>query len=118
MTISRGHEQFVQYVVDLSQVIGPVYSKRMFGGHGIFLEGIMFGLVFNSTLYFKVDCDSRERFISRGLSPFSYERKGKPTNLNYYQAPEEVLDDLDIMRDWSNYAFEAAIKAAAKRKAD
>ena len=118
MTISPGHEQFVEYVVDLSQVIGPVYSKRMFGGHGIFLEGVMFGLVFNSTLYFKVDSDSRERYVSRGLDPFSYERKGKIANLNYYQAPEEVLDDLEIMRDWSSYAFEVAIKAAAKRKAD
>ena len=78
----------------------------------------MFGLVFNNTLYFKVDNDSRERYISRGLEPFSYERQGKKTNLNYYQAPEEVLDDLDIMKYWSNCAFEVANKAAAKRKAD
>ena len=78
----------------------------------------MFGLVFNSTLYFKVDGDSRERYVSRGLEPFSYERKGKTTNLNYYRAPEEVLDDLEIMRDWCNCAFAVAIKAAAKRKAD
>jgi len=75
----------------------------------------MFGLVFNNTLYFKVDKDSRERYISRGLEPFSYERQGKKTNLNYYQAPEEVLDDLDIMKYWSNCAFEVAIKAVAKR---
>ena len=87
----------------------------MFGGHGIFLEGIMFGLVFNSTLYFKVDFYSRERYISRGLEPFSYERKGKITSLNYYQAPDNVLDDSDIMKDWSNCAFEVAIRAAAKR---
>ena len=115
MTITWRHKEFVEYVVDLSQVIGPVYSKRMFGGHGIFLEGFMFGLVFNSTLYFKVDSDSRERYVNRGLEPFSYKRQGKKTNLNYYQAPEEVLDDLDIMRNWSNCAFEVAIRASVKR---
>ena len=118
MTITRRHKEFVEYVVDLSQVIGPVYSKRMFGGHGIFLDGFMFGLVFNSTLYFKVDSGSRERYVNRGLEPFSYERQGKKTHLNYFQAPEEVLDDLDIMRDWSNCAFEVAIRATAKREAD
>ena len=118
MTITSTHEEFVEYVVDLSQVIGPVYAKRMFGGHGIFLEGFMFGLVFNSTLYFKVDSGSRERYVNRGLKPFSYERRGKKTNLNYYQAPEEVLDNLNIMRDYSSSAFEAAIRASAKRWAD
>ena len=55
MAISQKHNEFVEYIVDLSQSNGPVYSKRMFGGHGIFLDGIMFGLVFRDTFYLKVD---------------------------------------------------------------
>ena len=60
MSISLRQKEFVEHIVDLSQVIGPVYSKRMFGGHGIFLDGIMFGLVFRDTFYLKVDKDKSE----------------------------------------------------------
>ena len=117
MSISLRQKEFVEYIVDLSQVIGPVYSKRMFGGYGVFLEGLMFGLIFRNTLYFKVDANSRDYYISRGLEPFSYERQGKRLNLNYFQAPEEVLDDITMMEKWCNSAFEVAIRAAAKRQA-
>ena len=116
MAISQKHNEFVVYIVDLTQSIGPVYSKRMFGGHGIFLDGIMFGLVFRDTFYLKVDKDSRENYKSRGLEPFSYQRQGKETHLNYFQAPDEVLDDLSVMRDWCNCAFATALRAAAKNK--
>ena len=117
MSISFRQKEFVEHIVDLSQVIGPVYSKRMFGGYGVFLEGLMFGLIFRNTLYFKVDANSRDYYISRGLEPFSYERQGKRLNLNYYQAPEEVLDDVTVMKEWSNCAFEVAMRAATKRQA-
>tara|TARA_B100000530_G_C15590055_1_gene342009 strand:- start:102 stop:458 length:357 start_codon:yes stop_codon:yes gene_type:complete len=117
MSISLRQKEFVEHIVDLSQVIGPVYSKRMFGGYGVFLDGLMFGLIFRNTLYFKVDVNSRDYYISRGLEPFSYERQGKRLNLNYYQAPEEVFDDVTVMKEWCNSAFEAAMRAATKRQA-
>ena len=117
MSISLRQREFVDYIVDLSQVIGPVYSKRMFGGYGVFLEGLMFGLIFRNTFYLKVDANSRDYYVSRGLEPFSYERQGKRLNLNYYQAPEEVLDDITAMKVWCNCAFEVAMRAAAKGQA-
>ena len=115
MSISLRQKEFVEYIVDLSQVIGPVYSKRMFGGYGVFLEGLMFGLIFRNTLYLKVDGNSRDYYISRGLEPFSYERQGKRLNLDYYEAPEEVFDDVTVMKKWCNCAFEVAMRAAANR---
>ena len=116
MSISLRQKEFVEHIIDLSQVIGPVYSRRMFGGYGVFLEGLMFGLIFRNTLYFKVDATSRDYYVSRGLEPFSYERQGKRLDLNYYQAPEEVLDDITMMKKWCNCAFEVAIRAASKRQ--
>jgi len=117
MSISLRQKEFVEHIIHLSQVIGPVYSKRMFGGYGVFLEGLMFGLIFRNTLYFKVDANSRNYYIKRGLEPFSYQRQGKKLSLNYYQAPEEVLDDITVMKEWCNCAFEVAIRAAGKRQA-
>ena len=45
MPSSPEEKEFTSYVVDLMQSIGPVNAKAMFGGYGIFLEGLMFGLV-------------------------------------------------------------------------
>ncbi|MFV9615811.1 MAG: TfoX/Sxy family protein [Gammaproteobacteria bacterium] len=38
MTASGEEKEFVFYVVELMQSIGPVRARAMFGGHGIFLE--------------------------------------------------------------------------------
>jgi len=106
--------QFVDYIVEISQSIGPVYSKRMFGGHGIFLDGLMFGLIADQTLYLKADKDSKNDFIDLGLSAFSYNKKGKEMKLSYFQAPEETLEDLELMNLWANKAYSAALRAAKK----
>lgn len=69
--------EFADYVVEITQSIGPVYAKRMFGGHGIFLEGLMFGLIADKTLYLKADQESKTDFISLGLEAFSYNKMVK-----------------------------------------
>lgn len=115
MAINEDKRQFASHVVDILQVIGPVYSKRMFGGHGIFLDGLMFGLIADNSLYLKVDDETRPAFNAQGLQPFTYQRKGGSASLSYYQAPEEAMEDLEIMRDWAVPAFEVALRAAARK---
>ena len=106
---------YVTYVIELMQPIGPVQAKRMFGGHGIFLEDLMFGLVTDNILYLKADNESENEFISQGLEAFSYQKQGKTQTLSYYQAPEESLEDSDEMYVWANKAYGAALRAAAKK---
>jgi DNA transformation protein and related proteins len=117
MAISRKEKEFAEYVVDLSQLIGPVYSKRMFGGFGIFLDGLMFGLIAGNVYYLKADDESRGDFENLGLQPFTYEKQGKKMNLGYLQAPEEAMENSEIMQEWANKGFGAAIRAAAKKNA-
>jgi DNA transformation protein len=113
--VSNEEQEFVSYVVDMMQTIGPVYSKRMFGGYGIFLEGLMFALIADSVLYLKADKESESDFNARGLGPFTYYKKGKPVELSYYQAPEETLEDVEVMNQWGNKGYSAALRAASKR---
>jgi DNA transformation protein len=108
--------EFADYIVEITQSAGPVYAKRMFGGHGIFLEGLMFGLIADKTLYLKVDKESEADFSSLGLEAFSYNKNGKEMKLSYFQAPEEALEDLDVMSLWANKAYSAALRAAIKKK--
>lgn len=110
------NKEFVNYIVDLMQCIGPVYAKAMFGGHGIYLDGLMFALIEDDTLYLKVDADTKHLFIKLGLPAFSYMRSGKKLNLAYFQAPEETLEDSEAMNHWANKAYSAALRANATKR--
>ena len=116
MPASKKEKEFVTYVLELMQSIGPVSARSMFGGHGIFLDGIMFGLVADSVLYLKVDKETESEFKSKGLEAFTYNKKGKEYMMSYYQAPEEVLEDSEEMSSWANKAYGAALKAASKKQ--
>ena len=115
MPLSREEKEFTSYVVDLMQSIGPVRGKSMFGGYGIFLEGLMFGLIADSVLYLKADKETENEFKAKGLEQFTYNKKGKEFKMSYYQAPEEVLEDGEEMNSWADKAYGAALRAAAKK---
>ena len=97
MAIDEDKKQFAAFVVELMQVVGPVYSKRMFGGHGVFLDGLMFGLIADNTMYLKVDDITRADFEEQGLQAFTYQKQGSAASLSYYEAPEDSLEDLDVI---------------------
>ena len=88
---------FVDHLVDLMQAVGPVSPRRMFGGHGIFLDGLMFALVADGTLFLKADAESVPAFTRQGLEAFTYRRRGKTYRMSYFQAPEVCLEDADEM---------------------
>jgi len=113
---TKKEKEFVSYIVELMQSMGPVHSKSMFGGHGIFLDGLMFGLIADNVLYLKIDTQTEADFISKDLEPFTYAKKNKVFKMNYYQAPEETLEDNEQMNTWANTAYTVAIRAAEKKK--
>lgn len=116
MAISKVEREFAAHVVDLSQSIGPVYSKRMFGGYGIFLEGLMFGLIVDNVYYIKADDETRHEFEELGMEPFVYGKAGRKIRLGYLQAPEETMDNIEAMSEWANKGFGAALRGAAKKE--
>ena len=115
MPLSSEEREYASYVVNLMQSIGPVSAKFMFGGYGLFLEGLMFGLIADSVLYLKVDKETENEFKARGLEAFTYNKKGKEFKMSYYQAPEEALEDVEEMNLWANKAYGTALKAASKK---
>ena len=116
MPSSPEEKEFTSYVVELMQSIGPVSSRAMFGGYGIFLEGLMFGLVAESVLYLKADKESENEFKVKGLEQFTYNKKGKEFKMSYYQAPDEALEDGEEMKSWAAKAYGAALRAAAMKR--
>lgn len=109
------------HALDLLSSAGPVHAKRMFGGHGLFHGGLMFGIWIDERLYFKVDAISRPSYTNRGLPPFTYVSKGQQRVLGYHLVPPEAFDDPDHMAKWARQAQataqRAAVVTASPRKA-
>jgi len=116
MPASAEEKEFTSYVVDLMQSIGPVRSRTMFGGFGIFLDGVMFALIADSVLYLKADKDLEPDFKDKGLEQFTYSKKGKQFKMSYFQAPEETLENDREMNLWAKRSYDAALRAASRKK--
>lgn len=108
--------EFVAYLLELLAPLGGVSAKSMFGGYGIYRDGLMFGLVAEDMLYLKTDAGNRPGFEARGLPPFTYERKNKPAIvMSYHRAPEESLEESDALCQWAREACAAALRSAGKK---
>lgn len=88
--------------------MGPVRSRGMFGGFGIFHDDVMFGLIAYDVLYFKVDDGNIGDYEDAGSEPFTYEGKNKPIRMSYWRVPDSVYDSQDVLIGWGEKALEAA----------
>ena len=102
--------EFTEHLAELFETFGPVSIRAMFGGHGIYRDGLMFGLVAGDALYLKADDRNRGMFESCGLPRFEYAKQGKTITVSYYLAPGEALEDPRTLAEWSRSAFEAALR--------
>ncbi len=108
-------EGFIELLKDVLGGLGPVSVRRMFGGAGVYADGVMFGLVADDTLYLKADDETKAAFETEGLGPYGYGGKGKRIDLPYWRAPERLLDDPDEMVEWARTALGVARRAAAAK---
>ena len=114
-----GTVRLAEELAEVFERFGRVSARRMFGGHGIFHEGRMFGLVSGERLYLKTDEESRAEFEANGLAPFEYMRSGKLTPTSYVEAPPEIYEDREEAARWARLAWEAVLRkggAAARQK--
>ena len=109
--------EFVSHVLDLLEPLGPVSARRMFGGYGIYIDRVMFALVASDVLYLKVDDASRGEYEAAGLEPFCYTKQGKSYRMSYHAAPEDALEDAELLRDWARKGVDAAFRSARGKRA-
>jgi DNA transformation protein len=88
----------------------------MFGGHGVYVDGLIVAIVIADTLYFKTDEATRPAYMQRSLEPFSYATKdGKKFAMSYHRAPDEAVESAAAMYDWLRPALGAALRNAQKK---
>jgi DNA transformation protein and related proteins len=111
MSVSPSFQAFV--VDQLSRVVQRVRAQRMFGGVGIYSADCFFALIADDTLYFKVDDSNRADFEARQMGPFQpYGPEGEV--MQYYQVPDDLLDDVEALRPWAEKALAAARKRSGR----
>lgn len=102
-------DDYADYIVDKLSGIGDVSSRAMFGGYGIFNEGLMFALISDGVLYFKVDDSNREMYEKAGSSKFQH-------GISYWEIPTEVFEDTIRLYEWANISIGIARAKANKKK--
>jgi len=110
--------EFHDYVVhDVLGGIPGITSRKMFSGFGVYKDGIIFAIIADGDLYFRVDEKSRPQFEALGSAPFSYEKKGKTAVLkNYWRLPDEVMEDKEKIFEWVEEAVRASVERASGKK--
>jgi DNA transformation protein len=114
--------EFPDHTLDLLVQVGPPFDtharlRRMFGGHGIFCDGVMFALIADDVLYLKIDDETKPDFAAAGSEPFLYEKAGKQVALSYMTLPDAADGDIDALELWAHKALAAALRAQARKPA-
>jgi DNA transformation protein and related proteins len=135
-------DQFVAHCLELLAPMGAVRAKRMFGGHGLYVDELFVALIAFDRLYLKVDDQTRASFDEAGCQPFTYLKplssplrgelppegargvlgrpgaasgNGKPVTMSYWTAPEDAMESPALMQPWARLAIAAALRAKAAK---
>lgn len=104
--------EYAAYVLDQLSEAGAVTHRKMFGGVGIYIDGIFCALIASSnTFYLRVGPKNIEDFKQAGMQQFPAK---KGAGMPYYEVPEEVLEDPSTLGEWAVRAKEAALVAKTK----
>ena len=107
---------FAEFLREQLAPLGRITVRRMFGKTGVFCDGVMFGMVTENTLYFRVDDQNRVTFReAEAFPPLNYAKKGSTIDLSFWRVPERLFDEPDELVSWARAALAAAHRIAAKR---
>lgn len=77
---------------DLFAAFGKVQARPMFGGAGLYADGLMFAIDTEEGVFLKADPALSATLQARGARRFTYSAKGRTVRLNFWSVPEEAWD--------------------------
>lgn len=109
--------EFRSFVSDQLSAL-PHDQRRMFGGVGLFSDGLMFGMIARSdTLFLKTDETTLPDYEALDSAPFTYTRNGVERTMGgYYEVPAEILDDPEELTVWAQSAIAVSRRLAGNKK--
>src|SRR5256885_11392073 len=109
-------DSFTEFLSEQLAPLGRIAVRRMFGKTGVFCDGLMFAVVTDDTLYFRVDDGNQAAFEeAKSFPPLNYGKQGRTIDLSFWRAPERLFDEPDEFLAWPRLALAAARRVAAER---
>ncbi len=106
---------FIDHFKELLRPLGVPRVKRMFGGHGVYVDELFIAIVTSEQVYLKTDAHTRATFEGAAGQPFCYHAKGTPTTTSYWTVPAQALESPAEMLPWARLALDAALRARAAK---
>ena len=100
--------EYLEYVLEQLGGLRGLVSRRMFSGAGLYQDEQFFALVFDDTLYFKVNDTNRGDYEARGMNRFRPYKDKPHLSFTYYEVPAEVLEDREELVAWARRSVAAA----------
>ncbi len=107
-------QEYQEYVTEQLATVGYIVCKRMFGGVGLYADGIFFALLAGDTFYLKVDDTNRQDFKQAGMDAFR-PYPDKTRSMQYFEVPVEVLEDAEELYNWARKSITVALNAKKKK---
>jgi len=101
---------FAAFVVDQLSELVDVTAKAMFGGVGIYCNGVFFGVIARDVLYFKTDEVTRPAYLRLGMKPFVPYGRKRGDQFRYYAVPLDVLESPPALAQWARESVAAAVR--------
>ena len=111
MTVSP---EYREHVMQRLAQVGTIQDRRLFGEVGLYADDLIFGMMVDDALYFKVNYSNRADYEAEGIEPFVAPWSGRPTS--YYEVPASVLDDPQRLSAWVGKAVAVAASKPKKTK--
>lgn len=105
----------IAHLQDLCAQSGHLTARAMFGGYGIYLDGLLIGVLIEDALYLKADEQTTASFEKAGGAPYVYLGQQRPITMSYWSLPEEALESPEALQPWLRLAQEAALRKPLKK---
>lgn len=87
----KNDDGFIEFLHELLEPEGTIATRRMFGGHGVYCDGVFMAIVIDGRLYLKADAESEppgSRWPPRGAranARAGFRARSKRSDLADYQ---------------------------------
>ena len=109
-------KEYLGYVLEQLGAVPRVTSRRMFGGVGLYSDGLFFGLIDNDTLFFKVNDSNRGDYVARNMAQFRPFPDKPDLSMSYFSVPADALEDRDELAAWARKSVAVAAASAKPRR--
>ena len=107
---------FLEKVMEKLTPHGPIRSRAMFGGYGIYYGDLMFACIVEGELYFRIGESNKKDYEKHGSKSFTYDGGKRPVVMPYMTLPEEIFENPLQLKKWIEKASEASLLSRKKRK--